>query len=387
LELVIVDNGSRDHCAETARRRFPRARVVRSEANLGFAGGVALGVETATGDVLVLLNDDAAAEPGLVEAHLETLARHPGAAVSAGRLVSWDGSRHDFLRGRVTFDLHAFQIGQGAPVAELAAAAEGEPLPFACGGNLAIRRTDWQRAGGFDTDLFAYFEDVELGWRLTAMGRDVVASPAAVARHRGSATSVGLGNFRRGVLFERNALRVFFATADDVCRQAFAAPVLTTFLHRLQAFAALDPELAPWTADPFGGGVGGLGRAERWRRRVERHGVVGALRHALARVALGPRAGRPSLDDGHLLMQLQAAQGFFAGLPSAGVRRRSLETERRRSDREILSDFPRLIVPTYPGDREWFASAGFRDLLPDGWPLDEAALDQVLHPSLLGGGE
>ncbi len=86
-------------------------------------------------------------------------------------------------------------------------------------------------------------------------------------------------------------------------------------------------------------------------------------------------------------MQLQAAQGFFAGLPSAVARRRSLEAERRRGDREILAAFPRLIVPTYPGDREWFASDGFRSLLPDGWPLAEAVLDEVLHPSLLEGGE
>jgi GT2 family glycosyltransferase len=134
--------------------------------------------------------------------------------------VSWDGERHDFC-GRLTFDAHAFQVGQGRWAAH---PPTREPLPFACGGNLAIRRGDWEAAGGFDEKLFAYFEDVELGWRLWATGRQIVAAPDAVARHRGAATSSALGDFTRGVLFERNALRVFYG-----CRRR----VPTAFGRRL----------------------------------------------------------------------------------------------------------------------------------------------------------
>ena len=129
VEVVLVDNGSADRCSVSARERFPWVKVVRSEINLGFAGGVHLGVEEASGEVLVLLNDDAAAGEGLVEAHLEVLGSNPRAAVSAGRLVSWDGSRHDFVRGGVTFDCHAFQLGQGFPVGDIDVPAEGEALP------------------------------------------------------------------------------------------------------------------------------------------------------------------------------------------------------------------------------------------------------------------
>jgi len=171
IEVVMVDNGSADRCCDEARRRFPWVKTIRSEHNLGFSGGVHLGAEVASGDVLVLLNDDAAAEEGLVEAHLEVLATSQNAAVSAGRLSSWDGAKHDFVRGAVTFDCHAFQLGQMALVTEIEPPAVGKELPFACGGNMAIRREDWDRSGGFDRDLFAYFEDVDLGWRLWAVGR------------------------------------------------------------------------------------------------------------------------------------------------------------------------------------------------------------------------
>lgn len=381
-EVIVVDNASPTSVSDGAARRWPWLRVIRSEVNLGFAGGVNLGAEAAQGEVLILLNDDAAAADGFIEAHLDALAGHPSAAATAGRLVSWDGARHDFVRGAVTFDVHAFQIGQGSTLAEIELPAVGEPLPFPCGGNLAIRRDDWRTLGGFDPGLFAYFEDVELGWRLWATGRAVVAAPEAVARHRGGATSSGLGDFRRGVLFERNALRTFAAVADDEHRAALGPAVYATFLHRLRSFARADGQLAAVAADPFGKPPP-PSRRERWRRRLRERGALGAARHLVARILLGPGVGAPRVDDGHFLMQLRAADGFFDGLEATEDRRREIARCRRVPDREILARFPRLLVPTYLGDEEWFASPAFRALLPDGWPLDERRLDEVLHPSLL----
>jgi GT2 family glycosyltransferase len=384
-EVILVDNASPDRCGRAAKARWPWLEVVRSETNLGFAGGVHLGAEKANGEVLVLLNDDAAAEPGFIDAHLGVLADHPKAAATAGRLTTWDGRRHDFIRGGVTFDIHAFQIGQGWPVEAMETPAEGEALPFSCGGNMAIRRADWDDLGGFDPELFAYFEDVELGWRLWAAGREIVAAPDAVARHRGGATSSGLGDFRRGVLFERNALRTFFACADEDCRSAFGPVVFATFLHRLSAFADQHPALASATADPFGASPPPPSRSDRWRRRLAERGVFGAVRHLVARALLGPGVGAPVISDGHFLMQLRAADGFFAGLADSEQRRREIGRLRRVPDREILARFPRLVVSTYPGDDAFFGTDAFQTLLPDGWPVVRRRLDEVLHPSVLGG--
>ncbi len=379
VEVILVDNGSADGCGEAAAGRYPWLRVVRSERNLGFAGGVHLGAQAASGDVLVLLNDDAAAEPGFVEAHLEALGSDSDAAASAGRLTSWDGSRHDFARGAVTFDCHAFQVGRGRTAGEVVLPGPGEPAPFACGGNMAIRVEDWRRSGGFDRGLFAYFEDVELGWRLWAMGRRVVAAPDAVARHRGAATSNLLGDYRRGVLYERNALRAFFSCADAECRAAFAGAVLATFLHRLSAFTRERPDLDRVLSDPFSGGPDTAGLALRWRRRLAENGLTATLRHVAARLVLGPRAGRPTLDEGLLAMQLQAARGFFDGVDHAEGRRRELDEVRVVPDREILEQFPRLIVPTYAGDESWFATDVFKSLLPEGWPLESRRLDEIVR--------
>ena len=378
VEVVLVDNGSADRCSDAAARRWPWVKSVRSKFNLGFAGGVHRGVEAASGEVLVFLNDDAASSDGFVEAHLEALASNPQAAASAGRLVSWDGGQNDFVRGGVTFDCHAFQLGQGFPVDEIESPAVGEGLPFACGGNMAIRREDWEARGGFDRELFAYFEDVDLGWRLWAVGREVVAAPEAVARHRGAATSAGLGDFRRGVLFERNALRTFFSCADGECREAFGTAVFATFLRRITAFSKGNPEFARQMADPFGEQSVPASRGERWSRRLQERGVIGAARHLVARLLLGPQVGAPVLEDGHLLMQLRAAEGFFSGIERAEERRVELDKERTVPDREIVARFPRLVVPTYQGDEEWFASDAFQSMLPRGWPLEFCTLEEIM---------
>ena len=71
------------------------------------------------------------------------------------------------------------------------------------------------RAGGFDPAYFAYYEDVDLGWRLWASGQRVLAAPRAVVHHRSGATSELLGLYRRGFLFERNAFLTVYKNVDD----------------------------------------------------------------------------------------------------------------------------------------------------------------------------
>src|SRR6266480_1839166 len=59
LELVVVDNASRDGSAELLRDRFPEVRLITSKKNLGFAGGCNRGAEAATGEYIAFLNNDA----------------------------------------------------------------------------------------------------------------------------------------------------------------------------------------------------------------------------------------------------------------------------------------------------------------------------------------
>ena len=77
LEIIVVDNGSARDEAAMLRERYPEIKALRSERNLGFAGGNNLGFAAATGDYLLLLNNDTEVEDDTLHYLCETLAGNP----------------------------------------------------------------------------------------------------------------------------------------------------------------------------------------------------------------------------------------------------------------------------------------------------------------------
>ena len=73
LEIIVVDNGSARDEAAMLRERYPEIKALRSERNLGFAGGNNLGFAAATGDYLLLLNNDTEVEDDTLHYLCETL--------------------------------------------------------------------------------------------------------------------------------------------------------------------------------------------------------------------------------------------------------------------------------------------------------------------------
>ena len=205
-EIVLVDNRSRDGAGDWARRHAPDVRVLDMPANLGFAGGTAAGIAAARGGLLLLINDDALAEPGCVEALWAALRGAPGAGAAAGVLTF--SRRPDtvasagivFRRDGVATDLHL-----GLPVAGLPTA----PVAIfgASGGLALLRRAMLDDVGGLEPSFFSYLEDADLAWRALLRGWGCALAPAARARHVYSATA-GQGSPFKQRLLGRNRLRV-----------------------------------------------------------------------------------------------------------------------------------------------------------------------------------
>jgi GT2 family glycosyltransferase len=87
LEVIVVDNASRDASAEMVECDFPDVHLVRSQVNLGFAAANNVGFKVATGDTILLLNPDALLEPGAL--HGGRLAARQGRPVAAiGQMLS-----------------------------------------------------------------------------------------------------------------------------------------------------------------------------------------------------------------------------------------------------------------------------------------------------------
>ena len=232
--LVVVDNASGDDSIE----RMTRAglTVVHSSRNLGFGAGVNLGARGMCEDVLVLLNNDAVAEPGFLEAILAPLSdppatpapTQPGSPRTTSNSAPAAATARILLAGRwkpAGPDQEALvspRTGRWVRVSnEAAARGEGEVLVNStgnlvdasgngydrdwlvpaerehspsevfglCGGACAIRREAWRALGGFREDLFMYYEDTDLSWRLREHGWRVVYAREAVVRHEHASSS------------------------------------------------------------------------------------------------------------------------------------------------------------------------------------------------------
>lgn len=358
-EVLVVDNASSMPVAELLRR-FPTIRRITAPGNVGFAAGCRLGAEAARGRALVFVNDDAVADPEALQLLVEALDRSdPDVVAVAGRLTDATGERNDFFDGFLTFDGHAFQSDVGRPVGALPEAAPGEERLFACGGLMAVRRSEFLPSGGFDDDYFAYLEDVDFGWRQWIFGRRIIAEPRAVARHRGGATGEALGIFPRGYLFEKNAFATAYKNFDRDHFAALMPSVLAAFLVRIsEMLAARNPGAAELGRDPY----------------AEPRPSPTVLRRLFGIAA----AEEPSVrvDDPLTIAHLKALLWIRRNQESLAAKRKAVQSRRRRSDAEIFSRFPLRLVPTYPGD-ERFDSDFFREFLARAPELVRTTLDEI----------
>ena len=179
-ELVVVDNDSADGTAAAVASLAPAARVVRSARNAGFAAGCNLGAAEARGELLVVLNPDAAPRPGFAEAIRRPWIEQRGWAAWQALVADGDGTTINSAGNPVHFTGIVWAGGHGRPIEQAPPAGEVAALSGAC---LAIPRRAWEEAGGFPERFFLYHEDVDLSLRLRLAGGVLGIEPAAVVDH------------------------------------------------------------------------------------------------------------------------------------------------------------------------------------------------------------
>jgi GT2 family glycosyltransferase len=179
-ELIVVDNKPGDGSADLVRDRAPAARIVATGENSGFAGGCNAGAAEASGDLLVILNPDAAPQPGFGEAIRRPWTDERGWDAWQALVTDGSGERVNSAGNPVHFTGIVWAGGHGRPVAEAPPAGEVVAASGAC---LAIPLANWRRLGGFSAEFFMYHEDVDLSVRLWSAGGAVGIEPSAVVAH------------------------------------------------------------------------------------------------------------------------------------------------------------------------------------------------------------
>ena len=359
--ITVVDNGSTDGSVTALASQFPRVKLFALTENRGFTGGLAAALAGSTARNVVFLNNDAVPEPGWLAALVRAMEEAPDDVVSiGGKIVDPAGATIDFIGGMLTFDGHAFQNGFRYPLGSREEPKRGAEILFACGGNMISRRARLLELGAFDDDYFAYLEDVDFGWRTWIAGFRVLFEPAAVVRHASSTTSNRLGDFERGVLFERNALQTAIKNYEDLA--ASGAAVFFTYLHRLHHYAT--------TRNPR------AGELKREALAAKANPRQSFLRRVKRRVA-GPKP-LAAFDDPLTTMQFRALDWIVTNEARLAEKRHRVQSMRKRPDREIFERFPLHIIPTYPGDEELMGGALFRLLRP-ALPSVERTLSDIIR--------
>ncbi|WIA99021.1 glycosyltransferase family 2 protein [Curtobacterium sp. MCBA15_012] len=197
VDVVVVDNASSEQAAERAVAERHGARFVDLPDNRGYGGGVAAGVATLGADVEYVLvsNPDVEVTPGAIGTLVEAATRTPGGAVFGPRIIDADGEVYPSARNlpsiRTGIGHAAFgRMWPGNPwsvryKAERDTDRERDAgwLSGAC---LLVRRDRFAALGGFDEGYFMYFEDVDLGARVTEAGWANRYVPSAVVTHSGA---------------------------------------------------------------------------------------------------------------------------------------------------------------------------------------------------------
>jgi GT2 family glycosyltransferase len=279
LETIVVDNGSTDGTRELLADRYPWARVLPQARNTGFAAAVNTGARASTADCLALANNDMRLDPEWLRKLVA--AYDPAAEVRcvAALILDAQGELIDFADGYLSFYGMGGQAGFGRRLDETPI-DDGRELLFACGGSMLVDRALFLELGGFDESFFAYFEDVDFGWRLRLAGYRVLFAAGARAFHHHHGSANVFTQTQRLVLYERNALLTLTKNLDD----GNLYPVLAAALCLTSGRALADSG-----TDPSAHKVGGTAPPERETvpaNAISRlHAIsqfVGLLDHALA---------------------------------------------------------------------------------------------------------
>lgn len=277
-EVIVVDNASTDHSLAILAERHPAARVVRMDRNDGPARARNAGMRAAANRWVLALDNDAVVAPDVLEKLAEAARSDAEAAIVQPRSV------FDSEPARVHYDGGSFHYAGlialrnfYRPLAE----AEGRgvvPVDCAVSVALLVDRDAVLDAGGYDESFFILFEDLDLSFRLRALGRRILSVEDAIVRHKGGTGGI---SFREGpsypgsrVLFHSRNRWLFLAKDYRAWTLVVALPGLALYEAAWLAFAIGSGALGPWLRGKAGF-VRLLPRILRARGEFQRRRVQG----------------------------------------------------------------------------------------------------------------
>lgn len=184
LNVTVVDNASEDQTPRKVREMFPTVQLIENGENLGFGPAANIGIRAGSADFVSVVNSDANIEPSYFEAVIKQFADE-SVGMAAGLSMNPATGKLDASGASVDRGLSWLPLNVGAEPEVVD--PENARIAAPCFDAIVFRRAAIEEVGGFDEEIFAYWEDVDVTMRIRNRGWTVAVAPAARVWHIGSA--------------------------------------------------------------------------------------------------------------------------------------------------------------------------------------------------------
>lgn len=184
-EILLVDNGSADGTSAEVRRSFPSVKVITLDSNRGVAPGRNVGLQNASGEHLMILDNDTVAEPETIRQLSLYLDSNPDTGLVAPRLVNPAGDTQSSFRPYPGILSKLWNVLLGKRRSSIARRIPPEPTePFyVIGAAQMFTRGVYEAAGGLDENIFYGPEDADFCMAVRAAHKKVVYLPSLSLIH------------------------------------------------------------------------------------------------------------------------------------------------------------------------------------------------------------
>lgn len=184
-KIFFIDNGSTDDSLEYAKNNYNNFEYIINQNNLGFAEGNNIGIKKAIElgfDYVYLINQDTTSEPDLFKKLLNVLQSDDNIAAVQPRLMLWpEKDKVNSLGNSIHYLGFGFSSGG---YQKFTGDLEVKEIAYPSGAAVLIKTEVLKKIGLFDPKLFAYHEDLDLGWRMRLAGYKIMLAPDAVVYHK-----------------------------------------------------------------------------------------------------------------------------------------------------------------------------------------------------------
>ena len=192
VEIIVVDNASKKNPEAYLKKHYPEVKFIRSEKNLGFAGGNNLGIQASTGDFLFFLNNDAELTDGALETLLEVFVKFPRAGVASPKIcyyIARPSSEPDVIQYVGATHVNSFTarnsiLGEGQK--DLGQYQEIKKTAYAHGAAMMVPGKVVEEVGSLPEEFFLYYEELDWCEQIRQAGFDIYVEPNAKVYHKES---------------------------------------------------------------------------------------------------------------------------------------------------------------------------------------------------------